>query len=64
MSTFRPEIHGEPDRLLIEQWKGEGVRITYNGEVVVQGRSFGDVLKTLSQFFGAEITVIEPEQKP
>jgi hypothetical protein len=60
MSTFRPEIHGEPDRLLIEQWKGEGVRITHNDEVVVQGRSFNDILKTLSQFFGAEITVIEP----
>jgi hypothetical protein len=65
MSTFKPELHGKPDSLLIENWKGEGVRIThifqgsdtprFSGEVVVQGRSFGDVVRSLNQFFNVDL---------
>jgi hypothetical protein len=55
MSTFQPDLHGKPDTLTINHWKGEGVQILHAGEVVVQGRSFGDVIRCLNQFFNVDL---------
>lgn len=59
LSTFDPSKHDSPEVLQIEIWRGEGVRITYNGEVVCQGRSVNDMLKAIGQFVGLRLTVDE-----